>query len=474
MQEKSQNIEIEHMEGQDLTSGNITKQLWSLAWPVMLSIFFYTLYNIVDAFWVGKLSPEAIAAVSVSQIALFIMVALSMGITVGSGVIMAMHIGAKEKEQAGKVLGQSFVLSAIAAGLFTTISLVFREPLLVLSGATGAIFEPALTYFMITAAGSVLLFVMFTIVFAFNAQGDTFTPTKLFAVSTFVNAALDPLLIFGWYGFPELGIAGAAYATLISQAVFIAMALYSLSRPTRLIPFRFRNLSFNWESVKKVLSIGIPASLTQAINPVGLAALMFITSLTFLEAGTIAFSIGFRVEFFAFLPAVGFGFVAMALIGQNIGAGNLARAKESYRKAMLYGIGAAVGFGILAMLFATTIIRIFTTDPQVVAYALSYILIVATTYGFLAAMNVEASAFQAIGKSWPGFWIFFIRFVVVSIPLAYIASAVFRLPIMSVWGAIAAGNIIAAIVGYFWFKRELAAFDLDEAPVHVQSEVHRN
>src|SRR3989344_5656783 len=222
-------IKPEHHDGQDLTKGNIPRQLWSLAWPMMLSVFFYTLYNLVDAFWVSKISAEAIAAVSISQITLFIMISLGFGITVGSGVIMAMHIGAKDIKEAERVLGQSFVLAAIAGAFFTVISLLFRSQLLVASGASGAIFDPALEYFSITAAGSILFFILITIMFSFNAQGDTFTLTKLFAVSTLVNTILDPVMIFGWVGFPAMGIAGAAIATLISQALFIVIALRSLS-----------------------------------------------------------------------------------------------------------------------------------------------------------------------------------------------------------------------------------------------------
>ena len=142
------------------------------------------------------------------------------------------------------MLGQSFVLTAIMGVFFTVIALVFREQLLTISGASGAIFQPALEYFTVNAAGSLLFFTMIAIMFAFNAQGDTFTLTKLFAVSTLLNGILDPILIFGWYGAPALGIRGAAVATLISQAVFIVIALYSLSRPTRNVPFHFRNRSF--------------------------------------------------------------------------------------------------------------------------------------------------------------------------------------------------------------------------------------
>src|SRR3989338_529580 len=141
----------EHIQGQDLTHGAIRKELWSLAWPMMLSVFFYTLYNLVDAYWVGKLSAEAIAAVSISQITLFITIALGFGVTVGSGVIMSMHIGAKNVKEAERVLGQSFVLAAILGVTFTILSLIFRNELLVASGAAGLIFEPAKEYFTIIA-----------------------------------------------------------------------------------------------------------------------------------------------------------------------------------------------------------------------------------------------------------------------------------------------------------------------------------
>jgi len=455
------------VEGQDLTKGDIKKQLWSLAWPMMLSVFFYTLYNLVDAFWVSKISAEAIAAVSISQITLFIMIALGFGITVGSGVIMSMHIGAKEDKEAERVLGQSFVLAAIEGVFFTVIALLFRNQLLLASGASGAIFQPALDYFTITAAGSILFFILIAIMFAFNAQGDTFTLTKLFALSTLVNAVLDPIMIFGWAGFPVMGIGGAAIATVTSQAVFIVIAIRSLSSKHRMIRFHFSNLSFKWESVKKVLNIGIPAAMTQVIFPIGLAALTFITSLGFLEAGAVAFSLGFRVEFFAFLPAVGFGFGAMAMIGQNIGARNKARARESFTKALKYGFAGATGVGILVALFANLVIGIFTQDPVVTEYARYYMWTVALTYGFLAAMMVEASAFQAIGKSWPGFWIFFLRFMVISIPLAYISTQVFHFPIIAIWLAIVVGNIIAAVVGYLWITRTLNTLELKEVPVHA-------
>ncbi|HLD00545.1 MAG TPA: MATE family efflux transporter [Candidatus Nanoarchaeia archaeon] len=452
----------------DLTTGIIRKQLWSLAWPMMLSVLFYTLYNIVDAYWVSKLSPEAIAAVSISQITLFITMALGFGVTVGSGVVMAMHIGAKDTKEAERILGQSFVLAAILGIFFTIISLIFRTQLLTISGAAGLIFEPAKEYFTIIAGGSILMFLLMTIMFAFNSQGDTSTLTKLFAISTLINAILDPIMIFGWLGFPVLGISGAAIATLISQVIFIIIALRSLSGKHRSIRFHVSNLTFKWESVKRVLKIGFPAALTQVIYPIGLAVLTLITSSRFLEPGAISLSLGFRIEFFAFLPAVGFGFGAMAMIGQNIGAGNINRAREVLKTALKYGFLTAAGLGVLAALLAEPIIGVFTTDPAVTKDTLSYLRIVALlSYGFLAASMVEANSFQALGKSWPGFWIFFLRFIVITLPLSYVLTHILSYPIIAVWISVVVGSVVSAAVGYVWIRKTMKKLDLKEAPVQA-------
>ncbi len=440
---------------QDLTQGNIRKQLWSLAWPMMLSMFFYTLYGIVDTFWVSKLSAEAIAAVSISQVTLFVMIALSMGISVGSGVLMAMQIGGKNIKEAERILGQSFVLAGIAGIFFTIVCLVFREPLLLASGADGAIFAPALEYFTISSAGSLLFFLMMTVMFAFNSEGDTFTLTKLFAISTLVNVVLDPIMIFGYFGTPAFGVGGAAYATLISQLVFIVLAIRILASEKRKVRFFFKNLSFQWQSVKHVLKIGIPASLTQVINPIGTSALIYITSQKFLEAGAIAFSLVFRVEFFAFLPAIGFGFGAMAMIGQSMGAGKKERAQEVFKKALKYAFCSATVLGILAILFGRYIIGLFTTEPVVMNYSLLYLWVVGGTYGFLAASMVESSAFQAMGRSWPGFWIFFIKFIGISIPFSLILSSLFPAHVITIWSSIALSNVVAAVFGYVWSKKSM-------------------
>ena len=391
------------MRGRNLTSGSIPSLSWSLAWPVMLSILFQTLYQLVDAFWVSRLSDNAMAAVTVSQITLFVMISLTIGITVGSGVVMAMSIGRRDIPEAERVMGQSFVLNFIAAVVFTTISLSLRGKLLSLTGATGEILPLAVDYFTIVAGGSVLMFIFFAVIFGFNSQGDNRTVTWLFAISTTINAGLDPLLIFGGLGIPPLGVRGAALATIISQILLVAAGITLLHQRDMMVKFRFRNLVFRLHSVRQVLAIGFPAALTNLLNPAGLAALNSLVALAFLEAGVVGLSIGFRIEFFSFLPAIGFGVAAMAMIGQNIGGGRPDRARASYHTALLFafGIGTAVGLG--ALLTRGAIVGVFTDDPVVTGYTRSYLAMIPLTYGIVAALFVVVSSFQGLGKSWRGF-----------------------------------------------------------------------
>jgi len=446
----------------DLTKGPIRQQIWALSWPMMLSIFFYTLYNLVDAYWVSKLSPESIAAVSISQISLFLMISLGFGITAGSGVVMSMDIGAKNMKEAERVLGQSFVLTGGAGIVFSILALLFRHQLLAFSGASGAIYEPALEYFVITAGGSFLFFIMISIMFAFNAQGDTFTLTKLFALSTLVNVILDPIMIFGYFNTPAFGIGGAAYATLISQAVFIVFALRSLMNEKRRIRFKFSNLNAKWDSVKRVLKIGIPAAMTQILNPIGTALMTSIAGLAFLEPGAIAFSLGFRIEFFAYLPAVGFGFGAMAIVGQSMGAKNLKRAKEALKTALIMGGSIALVLGLIAALFPYQIIGAFTDDQTVTEYALLYYRTVTMSYVFLAILMICSTAFQAVGKSWPGFWVTAIRYFAVIVPIAYVATVIYDYSILWFWIAIVTGNVVAAVVSFVWIMKLFNKFDFHE------------
>lgn len=450
------------MIGRDLTRGSIGSHIWALAWPIMLSIFFQTLYSAVDAIWVGRLSPAAIAAVSISQITLFIMLSLTMGVTVGSGVVMAMSIGRKDLPEAGRILGQSFVLNFIGAVFFTIVAVSLRSPILVLTGATGSILPLAIDYFTIVASGSVLIFLFFAVVFGFNAQGDNRTVTVLFAISSVMNALLDPALIFGWWIFPEMGIRGAAVATLSSQLVLLVLGVTLLKIRPMMVRFQFRNLIIRWHSVRKVLSIGLPAAMTNVIGPIALATVTALVAAAFMEPGAVAFSIGARIEFFGFLPAIGFGVAALSMIAQNVGAHDFRRARKAYDTAVVLAFVMGSTIGVLVAILSRPVVGVFTNDPLISGYARSYLVLVPLSYGVFGAGFVITSSFQGLGKSWYGMLITAVRLsILLGLGLAVTVTA--DPNIQNLWWVVIAANLGSASVGYLLLRRVFARV----APTHA-------
>lgn len=443
------------MRGRDLTIGDIRRHTWALAWPVMLSIFFQTLYQAVDAFWVSQLSDEALAAVNMSQLVLFTSVALAVGITVGSGVLMAISIGARNLDEAERLLGQSFVLNFIVAVICTALVLALRTPILRAVGATDAIFPLAMDYLSITSSAMAIVFLFFAVVFGFNSQGDNTTVTLLFAISTALNIVLDPLLIFGWLGFPELGVRGAAVATIISQIMLLASGITLLAKRDMMVRFSFHRLVVRWESVRRVMSIGFPASLTNLMGPLLLATLTAVVSRAFGNAGAVAMAVGLRVEVFSLLPAIGFGVAGLALIGQNMGARNPERVRRSYRTALGFALSLGTALGLLSVAFSGPIVRMFTDDPVVIGYARSYLLSIPFTYGVMAAGMVVIMSFQGLGRSWLGTAISALRLGVLSVAAILLAN-VLRAPIAIVWLSMILANVVSAGVGYLSLEQQLS------------------
>ena len=152
----------------------------------------------------------------------------------------------------------------------------------------------------------------------------------------------------------------------------------------------------------------------------------------------------------------------MAMMGQNIGAGNIERAKMVYKKALIFAFTIATVLGALSAIFSKQILGLFTTDPTIIGYAQGYFLLAPISFGFLSVVIVVSSSFQGVGKSWPGFWITFIKFGLIAAPLSYLLTKMMGYGIISVWIAIMLSNVLAAVIGYFWLKRMLDGLKVDK------------
>ncbi len=211
-----------------MTSGPITPALLQLAWPVMLSNLFQTVYNLVDTLWLGRLGKVAVAAPTIAWPLVFLMISLGAGVTIAGTALVAQYTGARRYEEANHAAGQVFSFTAILALVLAAGGAIAARPLMVLMGAGPDLIGPATTYLRIIYLGIPAMFGMFIVTALLNGIGDTITPMKLMGISVGLNILLDPLLIFGWGPFPEWGIAGAAYATVISRGVIAVIGLWLL------------------------------------------------------------------------------------------------------------------------------------------------------------------------------------------------------------------------------------------------------
>ena len=255
----------------DMTIGSIRKHIIVFSFPLLISNLLQLVNLFVNRIWAGKfLGEDAIGAISVSMIVLYIVFSMALGLTIGTGTVISQYFGAKQKEKVGRTIALSFVIILTISVIMTIVTMVFSAPILELMNTPQVIFAKAENYLMITALGLVFLFGQVLIGFIFRAIGDSITPLVFSGISVVVNVALDPFLMLGIYPFPRLEVEGAAIALIISQAVAFAFALYYLQKKGGIVSLKLKNLRYDKEIVKNLLRLGLPSGIQNLVISTGI------------------------------------------------------------------------------------------------------------------------------------------------------------------------------------------------------------
>ncbi len=434
----------------DLTVGSITPALLQLAWPVMLSNLFQTVYNLVDTLWLGRLGKVAIAAPTISWPLVFLMISLGAGVTIAGTALVAQYTGAKRHEEANHAAGQVFSFTAILAVLFAVGGAAAAHPLMVLMGAGPDLLPVASGYLRIIYAGIPAMFGMFIVTALLNGIGDTVTPMKLMGVSVGLNIILDPLLIFGWGPFPDWGVAGAAYATVISRGLVAVYGLWLLFSGRVGLHLRPRHLRLQAEAVRQIVMIGAPASLGQSGTAVGFSIMTGILA-RFGTAVVSAFGIGNRVISIALMPAMGLGQATATMVGQNLGAKSPGRAAQ----VAWIGMGISTGFLVLAgaatVFLRASLVHIFISDPQVIALGAQMFAIVGIAFPFMGILQVVIGTYQGAGHTVYSMAFALFRLWALRIPLVYLLGFTLGMGPNGVWWAMFWSNLGASVVALSFF-----------------------
>ena len=405
----------------DLLKDNIPKLVRKLAVPAMIGTLFQTLYNVVDTFFAGKISPEALSALSKSFPIYFIIIATSIGVTVAGTSLIGNSIGEKDNKKTLNYFSHIIYYGILISIFITFLGLYFSERVFFLMGSTEEVASLGLEYTNIIYSGSFLFILVVSLNSLLHAEGDTKTYRNVLVISFLLNIILNPILIFGFLFIPAFGVKGIGIATIISQLVSFLIILFKVLKNERVRNITNEYLVPKFLFFKNIFFQSMPISVS--ICGYALAAAIIFTYVG--QSGEYAvagYGVGTRIEQVVLLPILGINTAIISIIAQNYGANNLVRIKETYFIAIKYAFIIMITAGTLVFLSASVITSFFSSDPEVIEYGKRYLKISAFVLPAYPVFFLSNGFFMALKKSENAMISNFFRNVLNPIAVFYIAK----------------------------------------------------
>ena len=442
------------MSGRDLSTGSVPGRLAGLAAPMTLGILAAMSVSLVDAYFLGRLGTQELAAISFAFPVVFTVTSLSIGLGAGAASVVSRAIGHGDREEVRRLATDSLALAVLIVAALSTAGWFTARPLFALLGAEGRVLDLVVGYMEIWYVGMPFLVVPMVSNNILRAGGDAVVPSAIMVGVAAINAALDPLLIFGLWGLPRLEVEGAAWASLIARAVTAVASLAVVAGRDRLITLAMPPATALRDSWRRVLSIGLPAALGNAVNPLGIMAITAVIA-TFGASSVAAFGVATRIEAMAAIPMLALSSAIGPVSGQSWGAGRCERVPAALRWsfAVCAGWSAVAAAGAWAAGGAVT--ELFTDDPAVAAEAATYLRLVSLSLAGYGVVVVSAGAYNALGRPMTSLAYNFGRSAVLMVPLAWAAASVAG-P-RGAFAAVAAANALAGVAVALHALRWLAA-----------------
>jgi len=433
-----------------LTVGPVSGSILSMMLPMALGILVMIGNGLVDAYFIGQLGYAQLAAVSYAFPVWFVAAGIVMGLGTGTSSVLSRFIGAGDTDSVKQIATHSMVLAVLAGAVVTAIGLLTVESLFGLLGANEESMPYVKEYMTIYYWGSLFLGIPFIGNSILRANGDAKTPSLLVASSAVVNAVLDPILIFGWFGFPEMGVAGAALASVISTVTFLMASLWVLIIRDDLLTTIGHSIASMVSSWKQVLHVGLPAIASNLIAPLSAA---FVTALvsTYGQEAVAAYGLAGRIEALVIVLLMALGGATAPYVGQNYGAKKYERLVDGFKFSARFALFYAVFCIAFLYFFSGPILSVFTTNEDVIRLAMIQLLICPWGYGFLGVASICNGSFNAFGRPLPAMTISISRTLVVYVPLAYMLAHYFGF--QGIFIAQVLANIFAGCVAIIWYRR---------------------
>ena len=434
---------------------NPSKSMWNMALPIIAGMMVQTLFNVVDIMFIGWLGADEVTAVAFVSPLFFIIIGLGVGIGTGATATIAQYIGRKDKINAEKTANQTVLIGFFSTIILTVLGVIYGEDLLFILGADGSILSISYAYLRILTFG--LGLVIFSMFFraVLAGEGETKIPMIIGLIGTVLNLILDPILIFTF----ELGVRGAAFATIISQIVMVLSYLFIIFiKKSTYIQFNLKDLRFDRYILSKIFKIGIPSSLSMLIISFGQVVMNKIL-VNYSTEAVAAYQIVSRLDMLLFMPILGIAISLTTIVGMFYGSKEF----EKLLTVVYYGINRAVIITtmsvIIFFILANNILPVFSSNLLVIDIGVTYLKIIILAYPAVGISVICSRVCQALGQGMPLLITTITRVIMLTAPMSYYFYLIGK-PIEWVWYSQVFAILIAAVISYFWMRFYFKKFNI--------------
>ncbi|MBN3036078.1 MAG: MATE family efflux transporter [Bacteroidales bacterium] len=430
----------------DLSVGKESRLIIQFATPMLLGNVFQQLYNVTDSIIIGNyLGKEALAAVGASFPIIFMLISLLIGFTMGSTIIIAQYFGARKFESVKRAIDTLYIVLFFTSLVLTVAGIFLSGPLFRMIKLPGDVFPLARLYLNIYMGGMVFFFGFNGTAAILRGLGDSRTPLYFLIISTVMNILFDLVfvIVFKW------GIAGVAVATIISQGGAFITAIIYLNRSHGLLRFSISSMVFDRDIFRKSIRIGLPSGMQQTFVALGMMALVWIVNLFGTDV-IAAYSIVMRIDSLASMPAMNFAAALSTFVGQNLGASKPERVRAGLIATLRITSVISLGITLIAILFARTLMGIFTQDPEVIRTGVAYLQIVSSFYILFSGMFALNGVLRGAGDTLIPMFITLFSLWVIRVPVSWFLSQ--ELGETGIWWGTPIGWVAGIFFSWLYYR----------------------
>ncbi len=433
---------------------SLIKKILKLAWPIVAANALQSAYQLTDTFWVGRIGANAVAALSMCYPIFFLLLSLGIGFSIAGAVLISQHKGVNDQKSIDYIASQAIGVMTLFGLVISVIGYLSADFIIDLIGVKGEVYRDATGYLKIAMFGMTFQYIYLCFQNTLRAVGNVHRPFKVVFITVLLNFVLDPAFINGWGPIPKFGVDGAAYSTILTQAIAAFIGLYSMFSGKERVQIHIKDIFPVYKDFKKILLLAIPTSLEGSTRALSMNAITFLVAAFGNEAMAV-FGIGARILSFIIIPALGFSQACSVLVGNNIGKGDNEHAFKTARYSfglIFFGLTFA---GIIFYLYAPMAVEVFVpNDPIVIKEGSVLIRIFALTFGMVGVQQVANGVFRGAGNTMLAMVLAMVSLWVFRFPLAYILSHHTSLNEVGIWWAFSISNIGAGLIAIFIYQKK--------------------